>query len=78
MVPGKFATNHFICTGEDPSNYQFLKSKVSISSRSVKVATQTLGGGAMQLVMRRGLAGSHTVAQPPRAIQFGMSVKGLI
>ena len=30
MVPGKFATNHFICTGEDPSNYQFLKPKVSI------------------------------------------------
>ena len=28
-VPGKFGINYYMCTGENPKDYDFLKSKVS-------------------------------------------------
>ena len=28
-VPGKFGINYYMCTGENPKDYNFLKSKVS-------------------------------------------------
>ena len=28
MVPGRMSLNYFMCTGEDPSDYQYMKPKV--------------------------------------------------
>ena len=34
-VPGKFAINYYMCTGEDPSIYDSLKPKVSETSLKI-------------------------------------------
>ena len=28
MVPGRMSLNYFMCTGEDPADYQYMESKV--------------------------------------------------